>query len=359
MRSFLAEAKEMLTEIADGAGLRDAPVTVRVKILTPEEAIGEPGRRDFPILVGREARIKKIAAELNIPLDGVEIIEPVNCKRHQEFVESFYELRQRKGVTHAGAEVMMERRSPFAAMLLKKGMADALISGITQQYPDALRPILQVIKPRHEFSHVAGLFLLIFKDSMKIFADISVNIDPSAEVLSEIALMAAEQARALAQKNVIVVPTKTMPQGISAMLAEAGLTCTPVRRFMGRLWCKIIVYSAINSLSSVLRVKNGQLLESMEAITLMKRLIDEGRRVAEAQAVDLVFPDLYQILFDACRRTADNLSSMLQDVLNNRRTEIEAQCGALAAFGREKGIAAPTQQTMTELVKLLAEKNNE
>ena len=147
--------------------------------------------------------------------------------------------------------------------------------------------------------------------------------------------------------------------GISAMLAEAGLTCTPVRRFMGRLWCKIIVYSAINSLSSVLRVKNGQLLESMEAITLMKRLIDEGRRVAEAQAVDLVFPDLYQILFDACRRTADNLSSMLQDVLNNRRTEIEAQCGALAAFGREKGIAAPTQQTMTELVKLLAEKNNE
>jgi 2-dehydropantoate 2-reductase len=146
---------------------------------------------------------------------------------------------------------------------------------------------------------------------------------------------------------------------ISTMLAEANLPCTPVRRFIGRLWCKIIVYSAINSLSAILKVKNGQLLESMEAITLMKRLIDEGRQVAEAQAIDLVFPDLYQILFDACHRTENNLSSMLQDVLNGNRTEIEAQCEALAAFGRKKGVAAPTQQTMAELVKLLAEKNNE
>ncbi len=146
---------------------------------------------------------------------------------------------------------------------------------------------------------------------------------------------------------------------ISAMLTEADLTCTPVHRFLGRLWCKIIVYSAINSLSAILRVKNGRLLESMESITLMKRLIDEGRRVAEAQAIDLVFPDLYQILFDACRRTENNLSSMLQDVLNGKRTEIEAQCGALADFGLKKGITAPTQQTMTELIKLLAEKNNE
>ncbi len=146
---------------------------------------------------------------------------------------------------------------------------------------------------------------------------------------------------------------------ISTMLSGAELPCISVRRFMGRLWCKIIVYSAINSLSSVLRVKNGELLESMEAISLMKRLIDEGRMVAESQAIDLVFPDLYQVLFDACRRSRDNLSSMLQDVLNGKRTEIEAQCGALAAFGRERGIAAPTQQTMAELVKLLAEKNHE
>ena len=147
--------------------------------------------------------------------------------------------------------------------------------------------------------------------------------------------------------------------GISTMLAEANLPCTPVRRFMGRLWCKIIVYSAINSLSSILQVKNGQLLESMESINLLKRLIDEGRKVAEAQAVDLVFPDLYQILFDACHRTEETLSSMLQDVLNGKRTEIDAQCGALALFGQENQIAAPTQQTMAELVKLLAEKNNE
>lgn len=148
-----------------------------------------------PILVGKKATIKAIAEDLNIPLDGLEIVDPLKCEYRQEFISEFYKLRQRKGVTQGGARRFMERRYSFAAMMLHMGQADAMISGITQQYPDALRPVLQVIKPREGFKHVAGLFLLIFKDGMKIFADISVNIDPTAEVLSEIALMAAEQAK--------------------------------------------------------------------------------------------------------------------------------------------------------------------
>jgi len=148
-----------------------------------------------PVLIGRESKIRATAEQLNVPLDDVDVIDPINFEGQQEFIDEFYALRQRKGITRTAAENLMERRSPFAAMYLKMGKADALISGITQQYPDALRPVLQVIKPRDEFKHVAGLFLLIFKDSMKIFADISVNIDPTAEVLAEIALMAAEQAK--------------------------------------------------------------------------------------------------------------------------------------------------------------------
>ncbi len=140
---------------------------------------------------------------------------------------------------------------------------------------------------------------------------------------------------------------------ISAALTACGLTCATVQRVVGRLWCKVIVYSAINSLSSILRVKNGQLLERMESISLMQRLIDEGQSVARAHAVDLVFPNLAELLFDACRRSSDNLSSMLQDILNNRPTEITAQCGALAAFGKAAGVATPTQQTMYELITLI------
>ncbi len=151
-------------------------------------------------------------------------------------------------------------------------------------------------------------------------------------------------------------PVSERVQDLARVFTDAGLVCTPVHRILGRLWCKVIVFSAINSLSAVLQVKNGQLLDSMESVTLMKRLVDEGRRVAEAHGIDLVFPDLYELLFDACRRTGQNISSMLQDILNGHRSEIEAQCGALVRYGEQAGVAAPTQQTMVELVKLLEKK---
>ncbi len=143
---------------------------------------------------------------------------------------------------------------------------------------------------------------------------------------------------------------------ICAMFADSGLECTPVHRITGRLWCKVIVFSAINSVTAVLQLKNGQLLDSMESITLLKRLVDEGRKVAESRGIDLVFPDLYQLLFDACRRTDQNLSSMLQDILAGRQTEINAQCGALVRLGEEADIPTPTQQTMLELVQLVSKK---
>lgn len=150
-----------------------------------------------PILVGRETKIQEIAEEFNIPLDGVKIVDPLKCLRRKEFIEEFYRMRQRKGVTQSGARRATTRHAYFGAMMLHMGEADALISGMTRQYPDALRPVMEVIKPRGDLKHVAGLFLLVFKEGIKIFADVAVNIDPDAEVLSEIALMAAEEARRL------------------------------------------------------------------------------------------------------------------------------------------------------------------
>ena len=164
---------------------------IRAASLIVQEGIAEP------ILIGREDVILASAEALNVSLENVKIVDIMKCERREEFVQEFYKMRQRKGVTLGGAKRRMERRYSFAAMMLHMGEADAMISGITQQYPDALRPVLEVIKPRAGLKYVAGLFLLIFKNGMKIFADISVNIDPTAEVLSEIALMAAEEARRL------------------------------------------------------------------------------------------------------------------------------------------------------------------
>ncbi len=137
---------------------------------------------------------------------------------------------------------------------------------------------------------------------------------------------------------------------LASLFSEAGLPATPVHRLMGRLWCKVIVYSAINALSAVLRVTNGELIRSVESITLMKQMVDEGQAVARSHSVDLVFHDLYGLLFDACRKTENNISSMLQDILNGHVTEIDAQCGALVMYGRKAGVPTPTQETMLHLV---------
>lgn len=140
---------------------------------------------------------------------------------------------------------------------------------------------------------------------------------------------------------------------ISQVFNNCGIETQMVKQIIGRLWCKVITYAAINPVSAILEVPNGSLTSKMESITLMKRLLDEGRAVAEAHSIELVYPDLYELLFDACEKSANNLSSMLQDILNDMPTEIDAQNGAICRYAEEHGIDVPTHRTMVELIKLL------
>lgn len=142
-------------------------------------------------------------------------------------------------------------------------------------------------------------------------------------------------------------------QKIANIFEASGISTKVARRIIGRLWCKVIIFSAINPLTSILKVPNGCLTGKMESITLMKRLLDEGKAVADAHGIDLVYNDLYELLFDACQKSSNNLSSMLQDILNERPTEIDAQNGAICRYAEHYGVMVPTHQTMLELVKLL------
>lgn len=142
-------------------------------------------------------------------------------------------------------------------------------------------------------------------------------------------------------------------ENIHQVFNQSGIETQMVKRILGRLWCKVITYSAINPVSAILQVPNGSLTSKMESITLMKRLLDEGRAVANSCLVELVYPDLYELLFDACEKSANNLSSMLQDILNEQPTEIDAQNGAICRYAEEHGVKVPTHQTMVELIKLL------
>ncbi len=142
-------------------------------------------------------------------------------------------------------------------------------------------------------------------------------------------------------------------ENIHQVFNQSGIETQMVKRILGRLWCKVITYSAINPVSAILQVPNGSLTSKMESITLMKRLLDEGRAVASSCSIELVYPDLYELLFDACEKSANNLSSMLQDILNEQPTEIDAQNGAICRYAEEHGVKVPTHQTMVELIKLL------
>ncbi|MBW1721856.1 MAG: 2-dehydropantoate 2-reductase [Deltaproteobacteria bacterium] len=139
---------------------------------------------------------------------------------------------------------------------------------------------------------------------------------------------------------------------VQALLNASDIHTRITDNVMGHIWAKALVYSAVNPLTALLQLKNGQLTEKMESISLAKRLIDEGKQVAQAYGIQLPGEDLYDSLLEVCRKTSENLSPMLQDLLNGRPTEIDALNGAIRTMGEARSLGVITHQTMTELVRL-------
>lgn len=156
-----------------------------------DEKIGKP------ILLGNKEVIKKRIQELNLDLREIQIEDPQNSPRLDNYTQEFYQLRRRKGITLREAKVLMSNPNYFGSMMVQQGDADGLISGLIGHYPDTIKPALQIIKMRKNRSVVAGLYMMILDRDIYFFADTTVNIEPSAEQLAEIALGAAEMAQTL------------------------------------------------------------------------------------------------------------------------------------------------------------------
>ena len=155
----------------------------------------------IPILLGNEKRIRERIEELRLHLNGIQIVEPAKSPRLAEYVEEFYSLRQRRGITRHEAEQALLNHTTFGSVMLRLGHADALIGGLTTHYPDTIRPALQVIEVRPELCRVSGVYVLITpKGDIYFLADATVNIDPTADDLAEIAIMTAEKARRFNQE---------------------------------------------------------------------------------------------------------------------------------------------------------------
>jgi malate dehydrogenase (oxaloacetate-decarboxylating)(NADP+) len=172
------------------------------KILKAAEIVIEEGIA-IPILLGNAKLIRQMIYDHDLELDGVEIIDPKadnETERRASFAAHYYEKRRRRGVTQAGALEMMTHRNYFGPSLVNNGFADAMISGITTNYPTTIKPALRIIGKRENTKIVSGMYIMLTRKGPVFFADTTVNMNPSVETLVEITLQTAEAVR---QFNVI------------------------------------------------------------------------------------------------------------------------------------------------------------
>ncbi|MFT5600353.1 MAG: malate dehydrogenase (oxaloacetate-decarboxylating)(NADP+), partial [Flavobacteriales bacterium] len=148
-----------------------------------------------PILLGRVDRIKAMIEEFGLDFEGCEIIDPraeSERARKEEFAEILFEKRNRRGLTLYEAKKALRERNYFAAAMVETGQADAMISGLTRNYADTIKPALQMIGVDEGVNKIAGMYILMTKDGPIFFADTTVNMNPSAQELADITVLVAK-----------------------------------------------------------------------------------------------------------------------------------------------------------------------
>jgi malate dehydrogenase (oxaloacetate-decarboxylating)(NADP+) len=148
-----------------------------------------------PILIGGSTTIHQKISELGLDLASMEIVNPGKSEKFHDYINSYYAARQRKGITRFDAEREMKTHNIFGMMMVQQGDADGLISGLTQHYPETVRPALQIIGKKEGATRIAGIYMLVFKNQTIFIGDATVNIEPTAEDLAEIALLTAEKVK--------------------------------------------------------------------------------------------------------------------------------------------------------------------
>ncbi|HEV8577996.1 MAG TPA: NADP-dependent malic enzyme [Thermoanaerobaculia bacterium] len=148
-----------------------------------------------PILLARREMIADRLRELDLPEERLTVIHNESSDRFDVYARRFHELRRRDGITLSDARKRMRLRNYFGTMMVEAGDADGLISGLTQHYPDTIRPALEIVGTRGDVKRVSGTYVLILQDRVFFLADTTVNIEPTPEDLAETALLTVEFVR--------------------------------------------------------------------------------------------------------------------------------------------------------------------
>ncbi len=148
-----------------------------------------------PILVGNKEKILSRINELEFDEKNFEIRDPRTCEKCEEYATVLYRRRHRKGLTQRAALNLIRQPNYYASMMVEMGDADTLIGGLTSHYPATIKPALECIGVKENFKVVAGMYIVIIKRKVFFFADTTVNINPNAEELAEIAIYAADTVK--------------------------------------------------------------------------------------------------------------------------------------------------------------------
>lgn len=168
------------------------------------------------------------------------------------------------------------------------------------------------------------------------------------------AALAAPGATRAGGEGVVSMQRQSNVGVIEAALTSAKFNVHLVEDAQSLIWGKLAINAAINPLTALLRVPNGELMNRPSAREMMAKLASEVAEVAQAEGVELPFDNPVAVVEDVTRRTAINQSSMLQDVLRNAPTEIDAICGAVAQIGKKHRIETPANFICWQLVRALS-----
>ncbi|MFC1514504.1 ketopantoate reductase family protein [Candidatus Omnitrophota bacterium] len=194
------------------------------------------------------------------------------------------------------------------------------------------------------------------------------NLEVLSEVLGEEKILAAvtHKASTLIDEGVIRFAAdgqtmigmkgKKLPavvREIRTLFNSCAIAAKLVKDLNSVIWSKLIINSAINPLSAILRLKNGDLLKTGESRLLLQMASAEAERIAKRKRIKLLYDDTQTKVEAVCRATADNVSSMLQDVLRQRKTEIDALNGSICRMGQNLKIPTPVNFMLCELIKTI------
>jgi malate dehydrogenase (oxaloacetate-decarboxylating)(NADP+) len=151
-----------------------------------------------PVLMGNREEIQRLAADNNIELEGIPVIDihsEGEEERRKRYAQLLFVKRQRKGMTYEEALEKIHDPNYFGVMMVDTGEADGFLAGFSSRYANTIRPALQVVGTGTMHRHIAGMYIVITKKGPFFFADTTVNINPSARTLADITLLVADEVK--------------------------------------------------------------------------------------------------------------------------------------------------------------------